>query len=216
MALFLGTSVTLKQLQPPSAIGPDPPSQPLGALEIAHGLSIEIVGYGELPMDQQSRFLGRLLRICPGTPEFRRADQAGEVIGMPTEEGMVLVFSRDPLAPVRCACEIGRKLQGYPEFKLRMAIHSGPVYRVSSASAMLSAAGEGVKTAQRLVNRGDAGHILVSKALADTLSQVANWANCLHELGEFQLCPGVPVRLFNLYTGEIGNPEVPAALRGLP
>src|SRR5262249_28751797 len=99
---------------------------------------------------------------------------------------------------------------------LRMAIHSGPVYRVSSASAMLSAAGEGVKTAQRLVNRGDAGHILVSKALADTLSQVANWANCLHELGELQLCPGVPVRLFNVYAGEIGNPAVPAGLRGPP
>ncbi|HMG32618.1 MAG TPA: protein kinase [Blastocatellia bacterium] len=214
--LLRDASVTLQQPPPPAAIGPDPPSQPLGALEIAHVLSIEIVGYGELPMDQQSRFLSRLLRICPGTPEFRRADQVGEVIAMPTEEGMVLVFSRDPLAPVRCACEVGRNLQSYPELKVRMGIHTGPVYRVSSASATLSAAGEGVKTAQRLVNRGDAGHILVSKALADTLSQVANWANCLHELGEFQLCPGVRVRLFNLYTGEIGNPEVPAGLRGPP
>ena len=204
-----------KQREPvPSAAGaaPDVSSDPHGQLEIAHVLSVEIVDHADLPMDQQSRLLGRLLRICSGATEFLRAHRADQSIGIPTGEGMAVVFFRDPVAPVRCATEIGRALQGYPELKVRFGIHAGPVYRIGGIDGRANAAGEGIKTAQQIMSSGEAGHILVSRPVADTLSQIGNWANCLHDLGEHEVTPGTQLRLFNLYTGEVGNPRPPGEL----
>jgi class 3 adenylate cyclase len=186
-----------------------PGSQPLSALEIAHVLSAEIVDYSKLSMDQQSRLLGRLVRIISEISELRRAQTSGQLIGLPTAEGMTLVFFGDPVAPVRCATEIARALHSYPEMKLRMGIHSGPVYRMAGIDARANVAGDGIKTAQRIMASGEAGHILVSKPVADTLSGLGSWAKCLHDLGERELTPGSRLQLFNLYTGEAGNPERP-------
>ncbi|HEY3135084.1 MAG TPA: adenylate/guanylate cyclase domain-containing protein [Blastocatellia bacterium] len=175
-------------------------------------LSAEIVGYSKLSMDQQTRLLGRLVRIVAETAEFRDAQTGDQLIGLPTAEGMTLVFFGDPIAPVRCAAEIGRALHSYPEMKLRMGIHSGPVYRMAGIDARTSVAGEGLKTAQRIMSTGDAGHILLSKPVADTLSNLGSWARCLYDLGEHELTPGVRLQLFNLYTGEVGTAEQPGAL----
>lgn len=184
-------------------------SQPLPALEIAHVLSIEIVDYSKLPMDQQTRLLGRLMRIVAETAEFRRSQSSAQLISVPGDDGMTLVFFGDPVAPVRCATEVGRALQSYSEMKVRIGIHGGPVYRMTSIDARTSVSGEGIKTAQRIMAIGDAGHILVSKSVADTLNHLGTWSKCLTDLGERELTPGAPVRLFNLCTGEVGNPERP-------
>ncbi|HXU37794.1 MAG TPA: adenylate/guanylate cyclase domain-containing protein [Blastocatellia bacterium] len=184
-------------------------SQPLSALEIAHVMSIEIVDYSKLPMDQQTRLLGRLMRIVSETVEFRRWQSSDQLISVPGDEGMTLVFFGDPVAPARCATEIGRALQSYPEMKVRIGIHSGPVYRMTSIDARSSVSGEGIKTAQRIMEIGDAGHILVSKSVADTLNHLGTWSKCLYDLGERELTPGARLQLFNLWTGEVGNPERP-------
>ncbi|HXF40767.1 MAG TPA: hypothetical protein VN687_13715, partial [Blastocatellia bacterium] len=164
-------------------------------------------------MDQQTRLLGRLIKLTSTSAEFMRAQERDEVMGIPAGDGMALVFFRDPVAPVRCASEILRELQRHPEIKLRTAIHSGPVYRTKGIDASRNVAGEGIKTAQRIVSLGDANHILVSKSVADTLSQFGNWATCLHDLGEHELAPGTRTQLFNLYTGEFGNPAEPESFR---
>lgn len=186
-----------------------PQSQPLSSIEIAHVLSAEIVDYSKLPMDQQGRLLGRLMRIASETFEFRRWQSGDQLIGLPADDGITLVFFGDPVAPARCATEIGRALQSYPEMKLRMGIHSGPVYRMTSIDARASVSGEGIKTAQRIMAIGDAGHILVSKPVADTLNYLGTWSKCLTDLGERELTPGARLQLFNLSTGEVGNPERP-------
>lgn len=160
-------------------------------------------------MDQQTRLLGRLIRIIGETFEFRRSQAGDQLIGLPGADGMTLVFFGDPVAPVRCATEIARGLQGYPELKLRIGLHSGPVYRMTGIDARANVAGEAIKTAQRIMSAGDAGHILVSKTVADTLSHLGNWTKCLSDLGERELTPGARLQLFNLYTGEVGNPERP-------
>jgi hypothetical protein len=164
-------------------------------------------------MDQQTRLLGRLVKLTSNSAEFMRAQERDEVMGIPAGDGMALVFFRDPVAPVRCASEILRELQRHPEIKLRTAIHSGPVYRTKGIDASRNVAGEGIKTAQRIVSLGDANHILVSKSVADTLSQFGNWATCLHDVGEHELAPGTRTQLFNLYTGEFGNPAEPESFR---
>ena len=172
-------------------------------------MSIEVVDYSKLPMDQQTRLLGRLMRIVGETVEFRRWQSSDQLISVPGDDGMTLVFFGDPIAPARCATEIGRALQSYPEMKVRIGIHSGPVYRMTSIDARSSVSGEGIKTAQRIMEIGDAGHILVSKSVADTLNHLGTWSKCLTDLGERELTPGAPVQLFNLCTGEVGNPERP-------
>lgn len=172
-------------------------------------LSAEIVDYSKLPMDQQGRLLGRLMRIASETFEFRRWQSGDQLIGLPADNGMTLVFFGDPVAPARCATEIARALHSYPEMKLRMGVHSGPVYRMTSMDSRASVSGEGIKTAQRIMGIGDAGHILVSKPVADTLNYLGTWSKCLADLGERELTPGTRLQLFNLCTGEVGNPERP-------
>lgn len=167
-------------------------------------------------MDQQTRLLGRLLRIITETPEFSHAQPGDELIGLPADDGITLVFFGDPIAPVRCATEITRALHTYPELKLRIGLHSGPVYRMAGIDARASVAGEGIKTAQRIMSCGDAGHILISRPVADTLSQLSNWSNCFYDLGERETTSGARLQLFNLYTGEVGNPDLPAKLSATP
>jgi Tol biopolymer transport system component/class 3 adenylate cyclase len=196
-----------------SPLKPSPPD--LGSsrtLEIAHVLFTDIVGYSKLPMDEQESLLMQLQDAVRRTPEFARAEASEELIRLPTGDGMALVFFRDPEAPVRCALELSRILRTYPEIKLRMGIHSGPVYRVADINANRNVAGGGINIAQRVMDCGDAGHILVSEEVANVLGQLSRWKGYLRNLGEAEVKHSVRVHLFNLYTEDAGNSALPQKL----
>jgi serine/threonine protein kinase len=139
------------------------------ALEMAHVLFMDIVAYSQLPMDEQHRVLKGLQAVVRNSSGFTTAQREGRLISLPTGDGMALVFFGDPEAPVRCALEISRALRTHPSVKLRMGIHSGAVYRVADINANRNVAGGGINIAQRVMDCGDAGHILVSASVADTL-----------------------------------------------
>jgi Tol biopolymer transport system component/class 3 adenylate cyclase len=197
---------------PPNLNGPSG-FRPSNNLEIAHVLFTDIVGYSKLPMDKQGQLLMSLQNAVRETPEFIRAEASGELICLPTGDGMALVFFRDPESPVRCALELSRGLKTYPEIRLRMGIHSGPVYRVADINANRNVAGGGINMAQRVMDCCDAGHILVSEEVAKVLGQLSNWNGCLKDLGEAEVKHSVRIHLFNLFTDDAGNSTVPGRLR---
>src|SRR5947209_3990416 len=182
-------------------------------LEIAHVLFLDIVGYSRLPMDQQEEVLRQLQDLVRGTGEFVRAAVSDQLIRLPTGDGMALVFFGDAEAPARCALELGRGLRSQPGLQLRMGIHTGPVYRVADINANRNVAGGGINIAQRVMDCGDAGHILVSGAVAEVLGQLSAWSNLLHDLGEAEVKHGVRLHLYNLCTDAAGNPDLPHKLR---
>jgi tetratricopeptide (TPR) repeat protein/class 3 adenylate cyclase len=180
---------------------------------MAHVLFLDIVAYSRLPMDQQQQVIQGLQEAVRGTSEFARAQAEDQLIRLPTGDGMALVFFRDPEAPVRCALELTKILRGNPDIKLRMGIHAGPVYRIADINANRNVAGGGINMAQRVMDCGDAGHILLSKTMADVLGELSSWAKYLRDLGEAQVKHGVRVHIYNLCTGEAGNAEIPQKLR---
>ncbi len=184
------------------------------ALEMAHVLFTDIVAYSKLPMEQQQKRLGELQEAVRTTPTFVRAQRKDRLICLPTGDGMALVFFGDPESPVRCAVELSHELRQHPEIKLRMGIHTGPVYRVADINANRNVAGGGINMAQRVMDCGDAGHILVSKTVADVLGHLDSWTNTLQDLGEAEVKHGVRVHLYNLLAPDgAGNPELPEKLR---
>jgi eukaryotic-like serine/threonine-protein kinase len=178
-------------------------------LEMAHVLFMDIVGYSKLPMDHQEAVLHTLQAVVSSTPEFQRAQSSNEIIRLPTGDGMALVFFEDAEAAARCALEVSRALKSHPEILLRMGLHSGPVYRVTDINANQNVAGGGINIAQRVMDCGDAGHILASQSVADVLGQLSIWKASLHNLGEAEVKHGVRVHLYNLYTNEAGNAALP-------
>jgi len=182
-------------------------------LEIAHVLFIDIVGYSKLLINEQRRLLELLNQIVRATEQFRTAEANARLITIPTGDGMALVFYNTPEAPVECALEISRAVKAHPELKLRMGVHSGPVSGVIDVSGRANIAGAGVNMAQRVMDCGDAGHILLSKRAAEDLDQYGHWHRHLHELGECEVKHGTRVSVTNLYTEELGNPEVPEKVR---
>ncbi len=150
-------------------------------LEIAHVLFTDIVGYSKLLIDRQSELLHQLNQIVRGTETFRAAEAAGKLMRLPTGDGMALAFFTSPDAPVRCAVEIARALKSHPEFPLRMGINSGPVNAVSDVNDKSNVAGAGINMAQRVMDCGDAGHILLSQRVADDLGQYGKWEPHLHQ-----------------------------------
>jgi TolB-like protein/class 3 adenylate cyclase/Tfp pilus assembly protein PilF len=182
-------------------------------LEIAHVLFIDIVGYSKLLINEQRRLLELLNQIVRATEQFRTAEANARLITIPTGDGMALVFYNTPEAPVECALEISRALKQHPDLKLRMGVHSGPVSGVIDVSGRANIAGAGVNMAQRVMDCGDAGHILLSKRVAEDLDQYGHWHRHLHELGECEVKHGTRVSVVNLYTEELGNPEVPEKFR---
>jgi len=182
-------------------------------LEIAHVLFTDIVDYSKLPIHQQRGVVERLNEIVRGTDEFQAAETAGRLIKIPTGDGITLVFYHSPEAPVECALEISRALKQHPEVQLRMGIHSGPVSGVIDATGKANVAGAGINIAQRVMDCGDAGHILLSKHVAEDLEEYPHWQPHLHELGECEVKHGVRVSVVNLYTAELGNPAVPEKLK---
>jgi TolB-like protein/Tfp pilus assembly protein PilF len=181
-------------------------------LEIAHVLFIDIVGYSKLLTDEQSESLQELNQIVRNTEAAREAEAAGKLTILPTGDGMALVFSRSVEEPVECALEISRALRAQPSLPVRMGIHSGPVHHVKDANERENIAGVGINIAQRVMDCGDAGHILVSKRVADDLAQQRRWQPYLHELGDVEVKHGVVVSLVNLYAETIGNPAPPSRI----
>jgi TolB-like protein/class 3 adenylate cyclase/tRNA A-37 threonylcarbamoyl transferase component Bud32 len=187
-----------------------------GTVEMAHVLFMDLVGYSLLPMDRQKEYLGELQRIVQDAPRFRAADTAGEIISLPTGDGMALAFFGDPTVAAQCALEVAAALKSRPHLQLRMGIHSGPVYRVADVNANANVAGGGINMAQRVMDCGDAGHILLSKTMSDVLLQFSQWGPYLTDLGECTVKHGVTVRLYRLATAEVGNRERPRKLAAAP
>ena len=182
-------------------------------LETAHVLFVDIVGYSTLVIDEQARQLKQLQLMVSATPECSSAKDGNELIAIPTGDGMALVFFNHPEAPVRCAVELSRALKAAPQIRLRMGIHSGLVYRVADIKNNMNVAGGGINIAQRVLDCGDAGHILLSKRVADDLGQLARWSGYLHDLGPAKVKHDVVVHLFNLFGDEFGNADVPLKFR---
>jgi len=178
-------------------------------LEIAHVLFIDIVDYSKLLINEQRESLEELNQVVRGTDAFRAAEAAGKLTRIPTGDGMALVFSTTPEAPVECALQIGKALKGRPELRVRMGIHSGPVSAVTDVNDRSNIAGGGINMAQRVMDCGDAGHILLSKHVAEDLAQYRQWQRHLHDLGECQVKHDVTVSVVNLYTDEVGNAAMP-------
>jgi TolB-like protein/class 3 adenylate cyclase/Tfp pilus assembly protein PilF len=178
-------------------------------LEIGHVLFIDIVGYSKLLINEQSEQMQKLREIVRGTEQFRIAEAAGKLLRLPTGDGGALVFRTSPDAPVLCALEISKELKSHPELRVRMGIHSGPVNEITDLNEQANIAGAGINVAQRVMNCGDAGHILLSKHVAEDLEQYRQWQPHLHDLGECEVKHGVQMSAINFYTDEMGNPEVP-------
>src|SRR5713226_7045158 len=178
-------------------------------LEIGHVLFIDIVSYSKLLITEQSDQLQTLKQIVRGTEQFCSAEAEGKLLRLPTGDGGALVFRTSPEAPVRCAVEISQELKRHPELRVRMGIHSGPVNEITDLNEQANIAGAGINIAERVMDCGDAGHILLSQHVADDLEQYPRWRSHLHDLGECEVKHGVRVHAVNFYTGEMGNPEVP-------
>src|SRR5205823_3176995 len=181
--------------------------------EIGHVLFIDIVGYSKLLIDEQSDQIQTLRQIVRGTEQFRIAEAEGKLLRLPTGDGGALVFRTSPEAPVLCALEISKELKSHPELHVRMGIHSGPVNEVTDLNEQANIAGAGINIAQRVMDCGDGGHILLSRHVAEDLEQYPHWQPHLHELGECEVKHGVRVSVVNLYTAELGNPAVPEKLK---
>jgi class 3 adenylate cyclase len=195
----------------PFAMCPDVPAEQSQApvLEIAHVLFMDIVGYSRLPMEEQSGLLLKLQDIVRNSSEFQRAQTEDRLLRLPTGDGMALIFFGDPEAPVRCAVEISRALSQEPDLKLRMGVHSGPVQRIDDINASRNVSGAGINYAQRVMDCGDAGHILVSRAVAEVIGETFRWATALHNIGELEVKHGARVHLYNFYAEGFGNAERP-------
>ncbi len=181
-------------------------------LEIGHVLFVDIVGYSKLLINEQSELLEHLKEMVRGSEQVRAADAEGKLIRLATGDGMALVFRNSPEAPAQCALELARADKEHPELKLRMGIHSGPINEVTDVNERANVAGAGIDVAQRVMDCGDAGHILLSKRVADDLAPYPRWHPHLHDLGECEVKHGVRVHLFNLYSDEAGNPALPSKL----
>ncbi|PYK50707.1 MAG: hypothetical protein DME20_03580 [Verrucomicrobia bacterium] len=181
-------------------------------LEVGHILFLDIVGYSKLLSDEQKELVQELNQIVRETEQFRTAEAEGKLTRLPTGDGMVLVFTNNPEAPVECALEISKALQSHPKLKVRMGIHSGPVNPVADVNDQSNLLGAGINVAQRVMYCGDAGHILLSKHFAEDLEQYAHWRSHLHDVGEVTGKHGLRVPLVNLYTDELGNSALPVKL----
>src|SRR6516162_3151882 len=191
----------------------DPQTQDL-RLEIGHVLFIDIVGYIKLLITEQSEQMQRLREIVRGTEQFRLAKSEGKLLGLPTGDGGALVFRTSPDAPVLCAMEISRELKEHPELRVRMGVHSGPVNEITDLNEQANIAGAGINIAQRVMDCGDAGHILLSRRVADDLKHYARWRPYLHEVGEYEVKHGDVISIVNFYDDEVGNPMPPKRISG--
>jgi len=179
-------------------------------LAIGHVLFLDVVGYSKLLVNEQREVVQQLNQLVRKTGQFRKSEARGKLISIPSGDGMALVFFESPEEPVQCALEISRALQRNPRFRLRMGVHSGPVDQVKDVNNRSNVAGAGINIAQRVMDCGDAGHILISKRVADDLAQDSLWPPYLHEIGEIEVKHGVSIGVVNVYTAELGNSDTPS------
>ena len=184
-------------------------------LEIAHVLFLDIVGYSKLSTDEQHARLGELNQIVRDSEQFQKAQADNRLLKIPTGDGMALVFYKSPEEPAQCAFEISRALKEHQRLQIRMGIHGGPVSGVVDVTERMNVAGAGINMAQRVMDCGDAGHIVLSKHVADDLEAYERWRPLLHELGQCEVKHGVRVHVTNLYSDEIGNPQLPKKFQAL-
>jgi len=183
--------------------------------EIGHVLFIDIVGYSKLLINQQSEQMQTLREIVRGTEQFRAAEAEGKLLRLPTGDGGVLVFRTSPEAPVRCALEISKELKKHPELRVRMGIHSGAVNEITDLNEQANIAGAGINIAQRIMDCGDAGHILLSRHVAEDLEQYRQWRPLLHDLGSCEVKHGMQVAIVNLWSDDVGNRQLPQKFQAL-
>jgi hypothetical protein len=181
--------------------------------QIGHVLFMDVVGYSKLLIDDQREVQQQLNQIVRSTNQFRTAEQRGKLVCLPLGDGMALVFFNNPEAPIRCALEISETLKNHRELQLRIGIHSGPVSKLADVNDRSSVAGAGINMAQRVMDCGDAGHILLSKRAAEDLAEYRYWHSNLHDLGECEVKHGVMLSVVNFYTDELGNPQIPQKLK---
>ena len=181
-------------------------------MEIAHVLFIDIVGYSARLTDEQQALVDELNQIVRSSDEFNKAAAAGRLMKIPTGDGMALIFYNSPEQPVNCALEIGRALRNSSDLPVRMGVHSGPVSAVTDLNDRTNAAGVGINVAQRVMDCGDTGHILLSQRVAEDLQQYSRWRPHLHDLGEVEVKHGERVHVFNFYTDDAGNSDLPKKL----
>ena len=172
-------------------------------------LFIDIVGYSKLSINDQHAAVEELNRVVRASEQFQRAETARRLLKIPTGDGMALVFYTSPEAPAQCAVEISRVLKEHPRLQLRMGIHSGPVSGVVDVNERANLAGAGLNIAQRVMDCGDAGHILLSKHVAEDLEEYEKWRPFLHDLGSCEVKHGVRVSVVNLYDDQFGNAKLP-------
>src|SRR5438477_5466336 len=183
-------------------------------LETAHILFLDVVGYSKLLVNEQREVLQQLNEVVRGSPQFRQSSAAGKLIRIASGDGMALVFFQSPEEPVHCAMEIAKALKNYPHIRLRMGVHSGPVDQITDVNDQTNVAGVGINYAQRVMDCGDAGHILVSKRVADDLAQDRLWQPLLHDLGQVEVKHGAKLGIVNLYSSELGNSQLPQKFAG--
>jgi TolB-like protein/class 3 adenylate cyclase/Tfp pilus assembly protein PilF len=184
-------------------------------LEIAHVLFLDIVGYSKLSVNEQHARVEELNEIVRLSEQFRKAEAASRLLKIPTGDGMALVFYKSPEEPAQCAVEISRALKDNARLQVRMGIHSGPVSGVVDVNERTNVAGGGINTAQRVMDCGDSGHILLSRHVAEDLAEYERWRPFLHDIGTFELKHGVPVSVSNLYSDEVGNAKLPTKLQAV-
>jgi adenylate cyclase len=183
-------------------------------LEIVHVLFLDIVGYSKRLTDEQQALIDQLNQVVRASATFQKAEAADRLIKIPTGDGMALIFYNSPEQPMECALEITRELKWFPDLVVRMGVHSGPVSAVTDLNERSNAAGMGINVAQRVMDCGDSGHILLSKRVAEDLQQYGRWRAYLHDLGEVEVKHGNRVHVFNFHADGVGNPALPEKLRG--
>src|SRR5436190_10939608 len=184
-------------------------------LEIAHVLFLDIVGYSKLSVNEQHGRVDELNRIVRASEQFRKAEAANRILKIPTGDGMALVFYRSPEEPAQCAFEISRALKDNQRLQVRMGIHSGPVSGVVDVNERTNVAVAGINLAQRVMDCGDAGHILLSHHVAEDLTEYERWRPFLHDIGTLEVKHGARVSVTNLYSDEVGNPNLPSKLQAV-
>src|SRR6188474_3212860 len=184
-------------------------------LEIAHVLFIDIIGYSKLSINDQHATVEKLNGIVRASEQFQDAEAASRLLRIPTGDGMALVFYTSPGAPAQCAVEISRLLKEHPRLQLRMGVHSGPVSGVIDVNGHANLAGAGINMAQRVMACGDAGHILISKHVAEDLEEYEHWRPLLHDIGACEVKHGARVGVVSLYGSGVGNPALPKKFQAL-
>jgi len=178
-------------------------------------LFMDVVGYSKLLVNEQREMMQQLNQLVRKTAQFQTSEATGKLISIPSGDGMALVFFQSLEEPVQCAMEISRLVKNYPRLRLRMGVHSGPVDQIKDVNDRLNVAGAGINIAQRVMDCGDAGHILISKRVADDLAQDSLWQPLLHEVGQIEVKHGVKLGIVNLYTEELGISQTPRKLSHL-